>query len=48
MGSAPDVCDEVWSNLHKNRYSLFSYFGGDPSRSINLGNLTASPLGEIL
>ena len=34
MGSGPDVYDEVWSNLHKNRYSLFfsvSHWRSEPS-----------------
>ena len=46
-GSDPDACDEVGVTCIRIAI-LFSYLGGDPSHLINLGNLTASPLGEIL
>ena len=47
-GSGPDVCDEVGVTCIRIAILCFSYLGGDPSCLINLGNLTASPLGETL
>ena len=47
-GSDPNVCDEVGVTYIRIAILCFSYLGGGPSRLINLGNLTASPLGEIL
>ena len=47
-GSDPDVCDEVGVTRIRIAILCFSYLDGDPSRLINLGNLTASPLGETL
>ena len=47
-GSDPDVRDEVGVTYIRITILCFSYLGGGPSRLINLGNLTASPLGEIL
>ena len=48
MGSGPNVCDEVGVTYIRIAILCFSYLDGDPSRSIDLGNLTASLLGEIL
>ena len=47
-GLGPNVCDEVGVTCIRIAILCFSYLGGVPSRLINLGNLTASPLGEIL
>ena len=47
-GSDPDVHDEVGVTCIRIAILYFSYLGGDPSRLINSGSLTASPLGEIL
>ena len=47
-GLDPDVCDEVGVTCIRIAILCFSYLSGGPSRSIDLGNLTASPLGEIL
>ena len=47
-GSDPDVCDEVGVTCIRIAILCFSYLGGGPSHLINLGNLIASPLGEIL
>ena len=47
-GSDPDVRDEVGVTYIRIAILCFSYLGGDPSRLINLGSLTASPLGETL
>ena len=47
-GSDPDVCDEVGVTCIRIAILCFSYLGGDPRGLINLGNLTASPLWEIL
>ena len=47
-GSGPDVCDEVGVTCIRIAVLCFLYLGGDLSHSIDLGNLTASPLGEIL
>ena len=47
-GSNPDVRDEVGVTCIRIAILYFSYLGGGPSRSIDLGNLTASPLGETL
>ena len=48
MGSGPDVCDEVGVTCIRIAILCFSYLSGSPSHLINVGNLTASPLGEIL
>ena len=45
-GSGPD--DEVGVTYIRIAILCFSYLGGGLSRLISLGNLTASPLGEIL
>ena len=47
-GSDPDVRDEVGVTCIRIAILCFSYLGGIPSHLINLGNLIASPLGEIL
>ena len=47
-GSDPDVRDEVGVTCIRIAILCFLYLGGGLSRSIDLGNLTASPLGEIL
>ena len=47
-GSDPDVRDEVGVTCIRIAILCFSYLSGGLSRSIDLGNLTASPLGEIL
>ena len=47
-GSDPDVCDEVGVTCIRIAILCFSYLGAGPSHLINLGNLIASPLGEIL
>ena len=47
-GSDPDVHDEVGVTCIRIAILCFSCLGGDLSRLINLGNLTASPLGETL
>ena len=47
-GSDPDVRDEVGVTCIRIAILCFSYLGYVPSRLINLGNLTASPLGETL
>ena len=47
-GLGPDVCDEVGVTYIRIAILCFSYLGGDPSRLINSGSLTASPLGETL
>ena len=48
QGSGPDVCDEVGVTCIRIAILCFSYLGGGPSHLIDLGSLTASPLGEIL
>ena len=45
-GSDPDVRDEVGVTCIRIAIIWFSCLGGDPRRLINLGNLTASPLGD--
>ena len=47
-GSGPDVCDEVGVTYIRIAILCFLYLGGGPSRLIDLGSLTASPMGEIL
>ena len=47
-GSDLDVHDEVGVTCIRIAILCFSYLGGGPSRLISLGNLIASPLGEIL
>ena len=52
MGSSYQICPcevqvrrlrQGWRNLHEHRNFSFLSLDGDPSRSIDLGNLTASP-----
>ena len=47
-GSDPDVRDEVGVTCIRIAILCFSYLGGGPSRLIDLGSLTPSPMGEIL
>ena len=47
-GSDPDVLDEVGVTCIRIAILCFLYLGGDPSHLIDLDNLIASPLGEIL
>ena len=47
-GLGPDVRDEVGVTCIRIAILYFSYLDGDPSHLINLGSLTASPLGETL
>ena len=47
-GSDLDVRDEVGVTCIRIVILCFSYLDGDPSRLINSGSLTASPLGETL
>ena len=47
-GLGPDVCDEVGVTCIRIAILCFLYLDGGSSRSIDLGDLTTSPLGEIL
>ena len=47
-GSGPDVCDEVGVTCIRIAILCFLYLSGGLSRSIDLGDLTASLFGEIL
>ena len=47
-GSGPDVCDEVGVTCIRIAILCFLSPDGDSSHLIDLGDLTASPLGEIL